>query len=147
LPGLRADRRRRPRAEPGACTAFLVEAYLVLGRVAEAREQAEQAVALTRAHRLRGWEAWSLKVLGDVHAHEPAENEQAGDAYRRALAQATELGMRPFVAHCHFGLAKLDQRSKREQAREHFTTATTMYLEMGMQFWLEQAEMEMKELA
>ena len=43
-----------------------------LGRVAEAREQAEQAVALARAHQERGWEAWSLKLLGDVHAHAPA---------------------------------------------------------------------------
>jgi hypothetical protein len=31
-------------------------------------------------------------------------------------------------------------------AQEHFTTATTMFREMGMQFWLEQAEAELKEL-
>jgi len=32
--------------------------------------------------------------------------------------------MRPLVAHCHLGLAKLYRRtSKREQAREHLTTA------------------------
>jgi len=29
---------------------------------------------------------------------------------------------------------------KREQAREHLTTATTMYREMDMRLWLEQAE-------
>ena len=57
-----------------------------------------------------------------VHAHEPAkaekgEVEQAADAYRQALALATELGMRPLVAHCHFGLGKLyRQTNKREQA-------------------------------
>ena len=85
-------------------------------------------------------------MLGDVHAHEPAEIEQreaerAGEAYRRALTLATELCMRPLVAHCHFGLAKLYGRtSKREQARQHFTLATTMYREMDMQFWQEQAE-------
>jgi hypothetical protein len=28
---------------------------------------------------------------------------------------------------------------KRQQAQEHLTTATTMYREMGMGFWLEQA--------
>ena len=131
---------------------FLAEAYLVLGRVAEAREQAEQAVALARAHQQRGWEAWGLKLLGDVHAHEPAEvdqggAEQAGDAYRQALALATELGMRPLVAHCHFGLGKLHARTgQREQAREHLTTATTLYREMDMQFWLEQAESALKAL-
>ena len=35
---------------------------------------------------------------------------------------------------------------KREQAREHLTTATTMYREMDMRFWLEQAEAETMEL-
>ena len=41
----------------------------------------------------------------------------------------------PLVAHWHFGLGNLfRQTSKRGQAREHFTTATKMYREMGMQF-------------
>jgi hypothetical protein len=49
--------------------------------------------------------------------------------------------MRPLVAHCHLGLGKLYRRTdKREQAQEHLTTATTMYREMGMTYWLEKAE-------
>ena len=56
--------------------------------------------------------------------------------------------MRPLVAHCHFGLGKLyDAKSQHEEAREHLTTATTMYREMDMRFWLEQAEVEMRELS
>ena len=52
--------------------------------------------------------------------------------------------MRPLVAHCHLGLGKLYRRTgKREQAQEHLTTATTMYREMDMPFWLEQAEAEL----
>jgi predicted ATPase len=35
---------------------------------------------------------------------------------------------------------------KSEQAQEHFTFATTMYREMDMLYWLEQAEAELKEL-
>jgi hypothetical protein len=55
--------------------------------------------------------------------------------------------MRPFVAHCHLGLGKLYRRTgKREQAQEHLSTATTMYREMDMRFYLEQAEAAMKEL-
>ena len=55
--------------------------------------------------------------------------------------------MRPLVAHCHLGLGKLSRRtSKRELAREHLTTATTMYREMDMRFWLEKAEAELKAL-
>jgi tetratricopeptide (TPR) repeat protein len=120
------------------------EAELLAGRVAEAREQAERAVALACDHRLRSWEALALKVLGDVHAHAPAEAEQAGDAYRQALVLATELGLRPLVAHCHLGLGKLYRRTgKREQAQEHLRTATTMYRDMDIRSWREQAEVEM----
>ena len=56
--------------------------------------------------------------------------------------------MRPLVAHCHLGLGKLFRRTgKADQAREHLTTATTMYREMDMRFWLEKAKAEMRELA
>jgi hypothetical protein len=59
---------------------------------------------------------------------------------------ARELGMRPLVAHCHLGVGKLHGRTdKREQAKEHLATATTMYREMGMTYWLEKAEAEMAE--
>ena len=63
--------------------------------------------------------------------------------YGEAIALADELGMRPFVAHCHLGLAKLYRRTdKHREAHEHLTTATTMYREMDMRFYLEQAEAE-----
>ena len=53
--------------------------------------------------------------------------------------------MRPLVAHCHLGLGRLYRRTgDSEQAREHLTTATTMYREMDMRFWLEQAEAELR---
>jgi hypothetical protein len=52
--------------------------------------------------------------------------------------------MRRLVAHCHLGLGTLYQRTgKRQQAGEHLTTATTMYREMEMGFWLEKADAEM----
>ena len=105
-------------------------------------------MALAREHQQRGREAWSLKLLGDVHSREAAEAEQEREAYWQALALASELGMRPLIAHCHFALAKLDRRrSKREEAREHLTTAITLYGEMDTKLWLEQAQTEMRELA
>jgi hypothetical protein len=56
--------------------------------------------------------------------------------------------MRPLVAHCHLGLGTLYRHTgKRQEAQEHLTTATTMYREMGMTYWLEKAEAEMRELA
>jgi hypothetical protein len=69
------------------------------------------------------------------------------DSTRRS-SWASARGMRPVVTHCHFGLGKLYGRTdKREQAREHLRTATTMYREMGMTYWLERAEAELKGLA
>jgi hypothetical protein len=54
--------------------------------------------------------------------------------------------MLPLIAHCHLGLGKLYLRTdKREQAQEHLATATTMYREMSMTYWLEKAEAEMTE--
>jgi hypothetical protein len=52
--------------------------------------------------------------------------------------------MRPLVAQCHLGLGKLYRRGKGEQAQEHLITAATMYREMDMRFWLEQAEAQMR---
>ena len=84
-------------------------------------------------------------LAGDVASTGGAEDAEG--YYREALALADELGMRPLVAHCHLGLGKLYRRTdKREQAREYLTTATTMYRDMGMTYWLEQAEVEMRSL-
>jgi hypothetical protein len=61
---------------------------------------------------------------------------------------AEEVGMRPLVAHCHLGLGKLYRRTgDHDQAREHLATATAMYREMGMRFWLSESEIAMTEFA
>jgi len=55
--------------------------------------------------------------------------------------------MRPLVAHCHRGLGKLALRAgKRTDAQERLTIAATMYRDMGMGFWLDQAEAELRRL-
>jgi Tetratricopeptide repeat len=61
--------------------------------------------------------------------------------YAAALALTSELGMRPLLAHCHLGLGKLCRRvGDAAKAREHLTTTSTMYREMGMTFWLEKTK-------
>ncbi len=55
--------------------------------------------------------------------------------------------MRLLVAHCHAGLAKLYRHTgKQTESDAHFAAATSMYRGMGMAYWLEKAEREMKEL-
>src|SRR5262249_49426523 len=117
----------------------LCEAYLLAGRLEEARRLAGQAFTLARDLRQRGHEAYVLRLHGELGARgDLTDAEHAETSYHRALALAGDLGMRPLVAHCHLGLGKLYRRTdKREQAQEQFATATTMYREMGMTYWLE----------
>ncbi len=145
-----ADRARRfPRAAEANVTVMLGEAYLLTGRLQDARITIERALSLAREQGARGVEARALYVRGQIAAHrDPPEVEGTEQYYQEALTLAEELGMRPLVAHCHLGLGKLYRRTgKREQAEEHLTTATTMYREMGMAYWLEQAERETRKLA
>ena len=97
---------------------------------------------MSRAQPQRGTEAWAWRLLGEIAAAtDPPDVQEAETAYREALTLASDLGMRPLVAHCHLGLGKLYRRTgDRAKAQEHLTTATTMYREMGMGFWLEQAD-------
>jgi tetratricopeptide (TPR) repeat protein len=118
--------------------------FLSAGRIDEAARHAREALALSRRLGARGSEAHALCLAGDVASAGGAENAEA--YYREALALATELGMRPLVAHCHFGLGKLYRRTgDTAKAKEHLTAASTMYREMGMAFWLAQAETQWSE--
>jgi tetratricopeptide (TPR) repeat protein len=126
----------------------LAEAYLVTDQIPAAFSQATRALDLAAGCGDRGNQAWSLLLLGDIYSHaERRDVDVAEGYYRKALALADELSLRLYIAHCLLGLGKLYRHTgKGAQAREHLTTATTMYREMGMTYWLEQAEAEMNEL-
>jgi predicted ATPase len=129
--------------------ASLGDAYMMAGRLDDAAAQAEQALAIARAGKELSHEAYAFRLMGEIARRQSAPSEEAAERhYHDALALSTELGMRPLVAHCHLGLGKLYwQAGKRDQAQEHLTIATTMYREMDMRFWLEQAEAELHNLA
>ncbi len=126
----------------------LAEAYLRAGRADEALRRARSAVELSKKHQERANEALALRVLAEITALGKAiDATSAGKQYADSLALAEELGMRPLVAHCHLGLGKLSRRiGERQQAEEHLRLALTMYREMDIRFWPEQAEAEVREL-
>jgi tetratricopeptide (TPR) repeat protein len=127
----------------------LGEGLLLAGRMDDATHAAHEALAFSRARTLRGIEAWTLRLLGEIASRrDQPEIESAAAYYHQALALAAELRMRPLVAHCHVGLGKLYRRVvKRHDAAGHLTTAVTMFGEMDMRYWQEQAEMAVDELA
>jgi tetratricopeptide (TPR) repeat protein len=125
--------------------ARLAEACVMAGRCEEASLYGRRALSLARVRGERAFEAYALRALGDIATHPDRFDAESGEAhYRQALALAEPRGMRPLVAHCHLGLGKLYRHTgKPDQPREHLTTATTMYREMGMTYWLEKAEAAM----
>ena len=129
-------------AQQARIVALLSEAYGLAGRLDEARQGAARALSLARTHQERGSEAWTLRLLGDLAAQEPAvQGEAAASYYAQALALAEELGMRPLQAHCHRGLGTLYARQgQRQQAHAALATAIDLYRDMEMTFWLPQTE-------
>jgi class 3 adenylate cyclase len=105
-----------------------------------------QAMLAARIDRLPPEEK---RLLGDIAARrEPPESALAEAHYRRSLALADELGMRPLQAHCCLGLgtlyAKVDQR---EQACAELSAAIELYRAMDMALWLPQAEASLAQMA
>jgi class 3 adenylate cyclase/tetratricopeptide (TPR) repeat protein len=126
---------------------YLAEAYLLAERFEEAEATTVAVLSLTRESGLRGYEAHARRLLAELAARAgPPVLETAHARYAEAFRLATELGMRPLLAHCHLGLGKLYRRmDKRQEAQKHLTTAAAMYREMNMGFWLGRAEAAVQE--
>lgn len=122
--------------------ARLSEVHLLAGQLERAAQLASEALQLAQHRKERGNQAWMLRLLGEIASrHDPLSADKAEEFYRRGLAVADELGMRPLRAHCELGLARVYRATgKIEKAREHLETANTMFREMGMHFWLGQTD-------
>jgi len=121
------------------------EAYLAVSRRKDARQSMMDALTFAREHRERGFEAEALRALGHLATTaEPPDVDEADARYHEALTQAEELGLRPLQAHCHLGLGKLYRAVGRaEEARAELSVAAEMLREMGMSYWLPDAEAEL----
>ena len=120
---------------------------LRLGRVAEARRLGDCALGFASRH--DGFAAHAEHLLAAIAAHPDVLDIDAAERhYRATLALAAPRGMRPLVAHGHFGLGTVAlARGDRERGREHCTTAATMYREMAMTFWLDRVSERLAPLA
>jgi hypothetical protein len=83
------------------------------------------------------------RMMEAVHRYEGTVNQVMGDGIRALFG--APLIHEDHAVHArlgeHLGVGKRYRRSSQaEQAREHLSAATKMYREMGMTYWLEQAE-------
>jgi tetratricopeptide (TPR) repeat protein len=144
--GLRDHEAMGLRTQVSRLSVYLAKGLVLSGRLDEAEVDACRAYTLATAGGERWEEAMARQLLGDIVVlRNPESGGVASTHYEAALSIATAIGARPLVAHCHLSLGRLYQRTGREErAYEHLTVATTMYREMGMTYWLEKAEAELK---
>ena len=142
------DAARTAQAEISLWCGWLAEAYRAHGQPEEARALARRALDLAVSDGERGHQGWALRLQAEFAAEMTSpELDTAKTLYEQALTLARELEMRPLQAHCHFGLGKVSQQTGKDmQAQDQLTSAMTMYRDMGMTYWLERVEAEMREL-
>jgi tetratricopeptide (TPR) repeat protein len=130
------------------CRLSLGEAQMLAGHLEEAHALAEGVLAHARERQERGYQAYALRLLGEIAGQRtPPEYEQAEDYYRQARALAEELGMRPLVAHCHLGLGNLyAEIGRRAEACTELSATIDLCRAMDMTFWLPQAEAALAQL-
>lgn len=118
--------------------AHLGEAYLRAGQHDLAASAAHRALDSALHYRESGAQAWSEWLLGEIGTQ---RGEAPEDHYSRAIELASNLGMAPLLAHCHFSLGKECRRTQRPGLeREHLDAAVRLYRSLEMRLWLEQAE-------
>jgi hypothetical protein len=127
---------------------MLVEGLLLEGRVVEAEQEAERAMAMAREGGERRIEATLYRLLGAIALRRESEALDAARTYvERGLALATEIGARWLIAECRLDLGRLYCRAgDRVRGQAYLASATAEFRNMGMTYWLEKAEAEMREL-
>jgi hypothetical protein len=123
------------------------EALLLASQAGDAKSRARRGLEGARARGERGEEAVCLRALGEAEASgSPLTPKQrsassGGDCARHRVGDA------PLVAHCHPRprQALRAHGPARAGAGAPHRKRATMYREMDMRFWLEQAEAESME--
>ncbi|MBI3625844.1 MAG: tetratricopeptide repeat protein, partial [Candidatus Rokubacteria bacterium] len=115
-------------------TSHLAEGVLAAGEASRALTVAQHALDLARTHKEDGHRAWTLRLLGDIHARgSPPDLSQAEAHYHEAADLAAKLEMVPLVAQCHLSLGQLClARGERADGQRHLERAHMLFQELGM---------------
>jgi predicted ATPase/class 3 adenylate cyclase len=119
----------------------LGEAYLQAQRTEDARRCAQLAITLSRQLMERAFEAYALRLLGELGLQDPPDLEDSEAFYRQAAKRAKKLMMRPLLAQCYLDLARLHRRTGRPASAEtHLHRALALFRALDMPYWRAQAD-------
>jgi tetratricopeptide (TPR) repeat protein len=113
-----------------------------LGDLRAAQEHLAQALRLSQQHHEESMEAVSRIWLGRTLARaDPSEAQQAEGHIRQGIQMAEELKLKATASHGYHFLGEFHAaRGEREKALENLKRAASIYQEMGMEYWLRQAQ-------
>ena len=122
--------------------AWLAEAQLLDGKIAEAEALATENLQMVESTGQRTGQCISYRVLAMAAAKKEAPDWNSVDKIIVTfLSLAEKRGERPHLAITHFRYAELlQQKGDLPHAREQLGQATALFREMEMTWWLEQAE-------
>ena len=123
------------------------EVMLLAGRQDEAAEAATSALAEFRRQRAKGYEAAALWLIAEIAAsrHSPASGT-AQRYYEEGGSLARKLGMRPLLARCDLGLARVFITGRHDGARALLRSACTLFAALGMTADLARASAQLSAL-
>jgi tetratricopeptide (TPR) repeat protein len=113
-------------------TVYLGFANLTAERTQGLLEQASIAIDLACRHQYRAVEASARRLMGEA-CQRGNRREAAEISYLEALQIASELDLRPEIAHCQNGLAQtLFLLGRRDDGNQFLDAALALYSSLGM---------------
>ena len=115
----------------------LADTYRAAGDISLATETISRSLKLANERDERGFEAWAMLVMAGIK-NAAKQLQEAQQWYQRTLQRASDLAMRPLVAHCHKGLGDCYRGFGNEKkAQLENKMAHEMYRTLKMTYWLQ----------
>ncbi|MGC4081528.1 MAG: hypothetical protein QM736_05270 [Vicinamibacterales bacterium] len=108
----------------------IAEAEAAVGHLDVAAARAEHAEHLVRLSGERAHLAQALCLRATILASQSAPGTEP--LFLQALAGAERCAMRPLMAECHRGLARVLRPGQPDRAHEHATEANRLFAELGL---------------
>jgi tetratricopeptide (TPR) repeat protein len=121
---------------------YLGRIHLDLGNLRDARNLAEEALRLAQKNDEKAVEGWSWLLLGRISGKtEPREITKAEGYILKGIEILEKLRMKPYYSLGYLYLGEVYRNGgQKEKAIGNLKKAEEMFQEMGMDYWLGQAQ-------